>query len=74
MRQIKDIGFTIEELSVTQGELSEAIDEIARRLGLESCNEVARVKRIVNNKFEFCRSVVQAQNYLERNGHCEVVK
>ena len=74
MKKIKDIGFTIEELRETELELKEAIHEAAEELGIQETKEYNRVRRIVNNKFEFAKDIVQAQNYLSENIFIEVEK
>lgn len=74
MKKIKDIGFTIEELRETELELKEAIHEVAEELGIQETKEYNRVRRIVNNKFEFAKDMVQAQNYLSENNFIEVEK
>ena len=61
---IKDVGYTIGELNTTERELVEAIEELECDKSLK-----LRLTRIVGNKFNFARSVVSGQNWLERNGH-----
>jgi hypothetical protein len=64
---IRDIGYTIGELNTTERELVEAIENL-------HCDPklTLRLVRIIGNKFNFARNIVNGQNWLEKNGHITV--
>lgn len=68
-KQIKDIGFSIGELSETESDLIRAIEDLGAEREL-----TIRLARIIRNKFDFCRSVVRAQHMLEQNNFIEVIR
>lgn len=61
-RVVKDIGYTISELNTTEQELIENIERL-------NCDHktMLRLVRIISNKFHYARSIVNGQEWLERN-------
>ncbi len=66
-RVIKDIGYTISELNTTERELVEGIEDLNYDPKL-----TLRLVRIVANKFNYARQMVNGQAWLERNGYITV--
>ena len=68
-KAIRDLGFTIHEVSELEKELIKNIESS----GLDDDN-TKRLCRIVSNKLGFVRSAIHGQNWLETNGFAEIIR